>query len=84
MKLIIADIYSNVVCESFKDDETGRIRVRPVDIKTPEYKLVIECSKQEREAHAIGTKFLVKEAKVCKKPNGRIYLRAKDQMIYKI
>ena len=67
MKLTIGDLYTNVVCESFKDDETGRIRVRPVDIKIPEYKLVIECSKQEREAHPIGTKFLVIEAKVCKK-----------------
>lgn len=84
MQLIIGNTYTNIICESFKDDETGRIRVRPVDIKIPEYKIVIECSKDVREAYPMGTKFLAKEVKVCKKPNGRIYLRAKDQMIYKI
>lgn len=84
MQLIIGNTHTNIICESFKDDETGRIRVRPVDIKIPEYKIVIECSKDVREAYPISTKFLAKEVKVCKKPNGRIYLRAKDQMIYKI
>lgn len=84
MKLTVGDIYSNVIYDSFKDSETGRIRVRPTDIKITEYKLVIECSKKEREAHPIGTKFTAKEVKVCKKPDGRIYLRAKDQMIYKL
>lgn len=84
MKLILDDVYTNVICESFMDKETGRLRVRPVDIKIPEYTLVMECSKKEREAHSVGTKFIAKEAKVCKKPNGHIYLRAKDQMIYKL
>jgi hypothetical protein len=84
MNLQVDDIYTNVICESFKDKETGRLRVRPIDIKVPDYTIVVECSKKEREAHPIGTKFTAKEVKVCKKPNGRFYLRAKDQMIYKL
>jgi hypothetical protein len=46
--------------------------------------LVIECNKMEREAHPIGTKFITENVKVCQKPDGRIYLRAKDQVINKL
>lgn len=84
MKLIIGNYYENIKCENFKDKETGRIRVRPLDGQDLPTNLVIECSKVERESHPTGTKFITKNVKVCQKTNGRIYLRAKDQFIKKI
>lgn len=82
--MVIGNILDNIKCESFKDPETGRIRVRPLPGQGLPTKIVIECSSTERKAHPIGTKFRTENVKVCKKSDGRIYLRAKDQMIYKI
>ena len=82
--LVIGDIFENVICESFLDPETGRIRVRPIDGQGLPTKIVIECSSKERKAHPIGTKFKTENVKVCKKSDGRIYLRAKGQNIQKI
>ena len=84
MELIVGNYYENIKCESFMDPETGRIRVRPLDGQNLPTNLVIECSKSERESNPIGTLFLTDNVKVCKKPDGRIYLRAKDQFIEKI
>jgi hypothetical protein len=78
----IGNVYKNIGCESFLDKETNRIRVRPSRDQAFPINIVIECSRAIRESHPIGTKFYCKEVKVCKKPEGRIYLRAKDQMIY--
>lgn len=82
--LTIGNYIENVKCESFKDPETGRIRVRPLEGQGLPTKIVIECSVDERKAHPIGTKFKTENVRVCKKPDGRIYLRAKNQMIYKM
>lgn len=84
MELIIGDYYDNIKCESFKDPKTGRIRVRPLDGQNLPTNIVIECSKIERESHPVGTEFITENVKVCKKPDGRIYLRAKEQFIKKI
>jgi hypothetical protein len=84
MELIVGNYIDNVKCENFKDPETGRIRVRPLSGQGLSTHLVIECSKYERERHPIGTKFMAADVKVCVKPDGRIYLRARDQMITKI
>lgn len=82
--LVIGTIYENIKCESFKDPETGRIRVRPLEGQGLPTKILIECSSEERKAHPIGTKFKTENVKICKKTDGRIYLRAKDQWIMKI
>lgn len=82
--LVIGDIIDDIKCESFKDPETGRIRVRPLAGQGLPTKMLIECSSSERKAHPIDTKFRTENVKVCKKTDGRVYLRAKDQMIYKI
>ncbi|WP_165749493.1 hypothetical protein [Cellulophaga sp. Z1A5H] len=84
MDLIIGNYYDNIKCESFLDPETNRIRVRPLPNQGLPTKIVVECKKEFREAHQIGTIFRTENVKVCKKPDGRLYLRAKDQMIYKI
>ena len=84
MELIIGEFYDNVKCESFKDPETGRIRVRPLPNQGLPTKIVIECRKSIREEHKMGTQFRAENVKVCKKTDGRVYLRAKDQMIYKL
>lgn len=84
MELIIGNYIRNVKCESFIDSETARIRVRPLPDQGLSTDLVIECSKVERELHPVGTKFITDDVKVCTKPDGRIYLRARDQMIHKI
>lgn len=80
----IGNVYKNITCESFLDTETNRIRVRPCIHQVVSSEMVIECSRDIRESQPIGTKFYCEEVKVCKKPQGRIYLRAKDQMIYLI
>ena len=74
-------VYKYLSCESFLDTETGRIRVRPT-IDHELHHMVIECSRSIRNQYPVGTKFYCEEAKICKKPDGREYLRAKDQMIY--
>ena len=80
----IGNIYKDIKCESFLDFETNRVRVRPCDSELVSKEMVIECSKLIRESYPIGTRFYCEEVKVCKKPEGRLYLRAKDQMIYLI
>ncbi len=65
-----------LLCESFLDPETGRVRVRP-SIGEPFQGLVIECSRAIRNQYPVGTKFFCKDVKICKKPDGRQYLRAK-------
>jgi hypothetical protein len=82
--LTIGNYIQDVKCENFLDSETNRIRVRPLSGQGLPTDLVIECSKHERERHPLGTKFITYSAKVCIKPNGRIYLRAQDQMIHKL
>ncbi len=84
MSLIVGDYYENIYCENFRDPETGRIRVRPLPGQGLLESIVIECSKKEREQYPPGTHFVTESVKVCKKPDGRIYLRAKDQMIMKV
>ncbi len=84
LELIIGNYIDEVLCESFIDPETNRIRVRPLPNQGIPVNTVIECSMQERERHPVGTEFRTGNVKVCKKPDGRIYLRAKDRMIYKI
>ncbi|AWH75514.1 hypothetical protein DCS32_15485 [Dokdonia sp. Dokd-P16] len=82
--LILGNTIENIKCESFKDSETGRIRVRPLKGQGLPTKIVIECSSSERKAHPIGTNFKTINVKVCKKADGRFYLRAKNQWIEKI
>jgi hypothetical protein len=84
MGLIIGDFFKNVYCENFRDPETGRIRVRPFPGQGLPENILIECSKKEREQYPPGTRFYTESVKVCKKPDGRVYLRAKDQMILKV
>ena len=82
--LIVGNYIEHVKCESFLDPETGRVRVRPMPGQGLPVEILIECSKRERYRHPVDTKFYAKRVKVCKKPDGRVYLRAKDQMIYKL
>lgn len=84
MELVVGDYIQSVECESFLDPETGRIRVRPLPNQNIPTSVMIECSAKERDKHPLGTRFNTMDVKVCVKPTGRIYLRAKDQMIYKI
>ena len=84
MNLIVGQYLENILCESFIDPETSRIRVRPISGQGIPTSLVIECRSKLRKMDPVGTKFRTENVKVCKKPDGRVYLRAKDQMIYKI
>jgi hypothetical protein len=82
--LVVGKTFNNVICESFLDSQTNRFRVRSIGDENIPEGILIECLKSIREQYPIGTKFYAKEIKVCKKPDGRIYLRAKDQLIYKL
>lgn len=79
--LIVGSTLYNITCELFLDFETNKKRVRPIAGQGIEGTVMVECLKKFRE-HSIGTLFLAKELKVCQKDVGRIYLRAKDQMLY--
>jgi hypothetical protein len=82
--LVIGNTYQNVHCESFIDSQTNRVRVRTIgNVNIPEG-ILVECLKSIRDQYPIVTRFYALEMKVCKKLDGRIYLRAKDQMIYKV
>lgn len=82
--LVIGNTFSNVLCESFLDPETNRVRVRSLGDSNIPTGILVECLKSIREQYPVGTQFYATEIKVCKKPDGRIYLRAKDQIIYKV
>jgi len=83
LNLNLGDYIENVKCENFLDPETGRIRVRPMPNQDIPTNLMIDCSRFERERHPSGTRFITENEKVSIKPVGRIYLRAKDQVITK-
>ena len=84
--LAIDNYIENVKCESFKDFDTGRIRIRPLPNQGISTNLMIECRKEFRETNKfpLGTQFSTTNVKVCQKEVGRIYLRAEKQMLYKI
>lgn len=84
MALIIGSYISDVKCENFYDRLTSQIRVRPLPDQGLPTTLLIECCKYERSRHPLGTVFITENVKVCQKPTGVIYLRAKDQKIYKV
>jgi len=84
MNLIVGNEYEDIYCENFRDPETGRIRVRPLPGQGLPEEIFVECSKAEREQYSLGTHFYTESVKVCKKPDGRIYLRAKNQQITKV
>lgn len=84
---IIADHRNNqlntiIVVEANLESQTNRVRVRTIGDVTIPKGILVECLKSIRDQYPTGTRFYAQEMKVCKKPDGRIYLRAKDQMIY--
>jgi hypothetical protein len=84
--LIIGNYIKNLECESFLDTETNRIRIRPTKNQGIPDDLVIECLREYRDItkFPLGTKFIAEDVKVCKKTIGRIYLRAKNQLLTRI
>lgn len=84
--LIIGNYIKNLECESFLDIETNRVRIRPTKNQGIPNDLVIECLREYRDItkFPLGTKFIADDVKVCKKPVGRIYLRAKNQLLTEI
>ena len=83
-ELIQGTIIDHIICESFQDKSAGRIRVRPIAGQNLPLDLKIECSKEERIKHPLGTRFNAYDLRVCRDKSGRLYLRAENQMIYKI
>lgn len=81
-KLLIGNYIDNVQGISFIDPETNRLRVKTYGNSLIEDGILIECLKKVREDYPAGTYFTTDNVKICKKPDGRIYVRAKDQMIY--
>jgi hypothetical protein len=80
----VGDYYNNILCESFLDPETGRVRIRTIKCPALPNSLMVESLKKFRELNRyhLGTKFTTKNIKICKKPDGRIYARAEGQMLY--
>lgn len=63
---------------TFLESRTNRVRVRTIGDSDIPAGILVECLKSIREQYPAGTQFYATEIKVCKKPDGRIYLRAKD------
>lgn len=80
----IGKYYDNIICGSFVDSETGRIRIRTIPCAAIPQSLMVESLKIFRLRYPIGTKFRAENVKITKKPMGRIHARAKDQMLYVI
>jgi len=81
MKLIIGQYIDNIKCESFLDKETNSIRIRPLSDQKALESLLLECLKKYREKYPLGTKFISKNVKVCKKKSGKVYLRPEGQLL---
>ncbi len=81
--LIVGNYIKNVLCESFLDPETSKVRIRPLPNQGLPIDLMIECFREYRntEKYPLGSQFIADDVKVCKKTIGRIYLRAKDQKL---
>ena len=82
--MVIGNYYYNIKCETFLDPETGRIRVRTLSNQIVPENILVESLKIIRNSHPVGTMFIAEEMKVCRKTSGRIYLRAKDQIVRKL
>lgn len=82
--MIVGAFYTNILCESFLDPETGRVRIRTLKCPALPNSLMVESLKIFRnlDEYSLGTKFKTTKIKVCKKTDGRIYARAEDQMLY--
>lgn len=81
--LAIGNYIENVKCESFKDLETNRIRIRPLPNQGLPTNLVIESLKifRDETKYPLGSIFIARRIKVCQKEVGRIYLRADKQIL---
>ena len=80
--LIVGTYIDNVEGVLFIDPETNRLRIKTIGNISIQDGILIECRKKIREDYPVGTYFYTEDVKVCKKSDGRIYVRAKDQMIY--
>ena len=78
----IGSYYDNIQCKLVIDD--GRKRVISYGNSAVPDGLLVECSRSIRNDHPVGTLFTTENCKVIQKPDSRIHLRAKDQMIYPI
>lgn len=81
--LTIGNYIENIKCESFKDLETNRIRIRPLPNQGLPTNLFIESLKAFRDEskYPLGSIFIAKRVKVCQKEVGRKYLRADKQIL---
>ena len=51
--LVIGNYIDKIRCESFKDPETGRVRIRPLPNQGVPTNLVIECSRSYRDTKKV-------------------------------
>jgi len=58
MNTKLGNTYQNVQCQSFKDPETGRLRVRTWNNTALPDGLMVECSKITRERYPVGIIFM--------------------------
>lgn len=80
----IGNYYNDIICESFYDKNTYKIRIRTIPCEVLPSSLMVESLKMFRERYPVGTKFNTTRVKICIKPGNRIYARAEDQMLYVI
>lgn len=84
--LILGNYIQNLKCESFWDSTASKVRIRPLPDQGLPTDLVIECLREYRNTatYPLGTIFIAEDVKVCQKEVGRMYLRAKNQLLTRI
>jgi hypothetical protein len=68
--MIIRIYIEDSLCESLKDPETGRLRVRAIQDQSIPTNLVLKCSCAERKVRLIGTKFITENESFVKNQMG--------------
>lgn len=84
--LVVGNYIKKVKCESCYDSDTNRIRIRPLENQGLPTDVFVECLRDYRNTnlYPLGTIFIAEDLKICQKPIGRIYLRAKDQLLTRL
>lgn len=64
----IGNYYNDIICESFYDKNTYKIRIRTIPCEVFPSSLMVESLKMFRERYPVGTKFNTTRVKICIKP----------------
>lgn len=65
--------YIEIIVETFEDQKSGKVRVRPIEGEVYPQSMVVECARSVRHQHPIGTRFQI-SAKLTDREGGGSFL----------